>query len=220
MTFVFLIARGLWESRYSCCQSDSNVTGCCVADCHVTEMAPKSVLEAFQEAPPPLGPQDKRSRKVYAFDCEMVYTTWGTSLARISVVDINYDLVMDIIVRPQHKVRDCNTRFSGLTMDQIERAELGLEQAQKMFFELINSETILIGHSVESDLKAMRLVHHKVVDTSIVFPHRLGPPYKRALKTIASEFLQLIIQEDVDGHDSKEDASTCMRLMVHKVVHD
>lgn len=42
----------------------------------------------------------------------------------------------------------------------------------------------------------MRLVHHRVVDTSVVFPHRLGPPYKRALKTIASEILQLIIQED------------------------
>lgn len=42
----------------------------------------------------------------------------------------------------------------------------------------------------------MRLVHRKVVDTSVVFPHRLGPPYKRALKTIAAEVLQLIIQED------------------------
>lgn len=60
----------------------------------------------------------------------------------------------------------------------------------------MNAETILIGHSLESDLKAMRLVHHKIVDTSIVFPHRLGPPYKRALKTLASEVLQLIIQED------------------------
>lgn len=54
----------------------------------------------------------------------------------------------------------------------------------------------MIGHSLESDLKAMRLVHQRVVDTSVVFPHRLGPPYKRALKTIASEILQLIIQED------------------------
>ncbi|VDM08186.1 unnamed protein product [Wuchereria bancrofti] len=140
--------RGLWESRYNCCQSDLNVAGCCVADCHVTDTAPKSVLETYRET-------------------------------------------------------------------------------QKRFFELVNSETILIGHSLESDLKAMRLVHHRVVDTSVVFPHRLGLPYKRALKTIASEILQLIIQEDtsetlisVDGHDSKEDASTCMRLMLHKVVHN
>ncbi|KAK6103170.1 Exonuclease family protein [Brugia pahangi] len=212
--------RGLWESRYNCCQSDLNVAGCCVADCHVTDTAPKSVLETYRETPPPSGPKDERSRKVYAFDCEMVYTAWGTNLARISVVDVNDKLVMDVIVRPQYEVRDCNTRFSGLTIDQIEGAEFDLEQTQKRFFELVNSETILIGHSLESDLKAMRLVHHRVVDTSIVFPHRLGLPYKRALKTIASEILQLIIQEDIDGHDSKEDASTCMRLMLHKVMHN
>ncbi|EJW86988.1 hypothetical protein WUBG_02101 [Wuchereria bancrofti] len=212
--------RGLWESRYNCCQSDLNVAGCCVADCHVTDTAPKSVLETYRETPPPSGPKDERSKKVYAFDCEMVYTAWGTSLARISVVDVNDKLVMDVTVRPQYEVRDCNTRFSGLTIDQIEGAELDLEQTQKRFFELVNSETILIGHSLESDLKAMRLVHHRVVDTSVVFPHRLGLPYKRALKTIASEILQLIIQEDIDGHDSKEDASTCMRLMLHKVVHN
>uniref|UniRef100_A0A8R1XL14 Exonuclease domain-containing protein n=1 Tax=Onchocerca volvulus TaxID=6282 RepID=A0A8R1XL14_ONCVO len=212
--------RGLWESRYNCCQSDLNVTGCCVADCHVTDTSPESVLESYVETPPPLGPKDERSRKVYAFDCEMVYTAWGTSLARISVVDVNDKLVMDVIVRPQYKVRDCNTRFSGLTIDQIERAEFDLEQTQKRFFELVNSETILIGHSLESDLKAMRVVHYRVVDTSVVFPHRLGPPYKRALKTIASDILQLIIQEDIEGHDSKEDASTCMRLMLHKVVHN
>ncbi|MCP9261487.1 RNA exonuclease 1-like protein [Dirofilaria immitis] len=205
--------RGLWESRYNCCQSDLNVAGCCVADCHVTDTSPKSVLECYQETPPPSGPKDERSRKVYAFDCEMIYTAWGTNLARISVVDVNDKLVMDVIVRPQYEVRDCNTRFSGLTMDQIEKAEFNLEQTQKRFFELVNSETILIGHSLESDLKAMRLIHHRVVDTSIVFPHRLGPPYKRALKTIASEILQLIIQEDIDGHDSKEDASTCMRVI-------
>lgn len=80
------------------------------------------------QTPSPTGPKDERSRKVYAFDCEMVYTTWGTSLARISVVDINDKLVMDVTVRPQYEVRDCNTRFSGLTIDQIKRAEFDLEQ--------------------------------------------------------------------------------------------
>ncbi len=71
-----------------------------------------------------------------------------------------------------------------------------------------------------------------MVDTSIVYPHRLGPPYKKALKTVSADVLQKIIQEDgkflilqslpslrgfaVDGHDSKEDASICMQLMLHK----
>jgi hypothetical protein len=42
----------------------------------------------------------------------------------------------------------------------------------------------------------LQLVHSTAVDTSVVFPHRLGPPYKRALRTLAVEFLKQIIQND------------------------
>ena len=35
-----------------------------------------------------------------------------------------------------------------------------------------------------------------MVDTSVVFPHKLGPPYKRALRTLMAEILQKIIQND------------------------
>ncbi|CAK5019959.1 unnamed protein product [Meloidogyne enterolobii] len=124
---------------------------------------------------------------------------------------------MDVFVRPENTLIDCNTRFSGLNADQILHAECNLDKARERLFELINSETILIGHSLESDLRALRLVHTRVVDTSIVFPHRLGPPQKRALKTLASEILQIIIQEEEGGHDSKEDALACMRIMLRKV---
>uniref|UniRef100_A0A158PMQ5 Putative rnase h (inferred by orthology to a S. mansoni protein) n=1 Tax=Anisakis simplex TaxID=6269 RepID=A0A158PMQ5_ANISI len=212
--------KGTWESRYACCSSDLTVKGCCIADYHVTDTALKSDLSTFRETPPSSGKDDKRSSKVFALDCEMVYTPYGLSLARISVVDMKDELVLDVLVRQKHKIVDCNTRFSGLTEDQIQDAECDLQKAQDRLFELVNSESILIGHSLESDLKAMRIVHNNVVDTSIVYPHRLGLPFKRALKTIAAEVLQLIIQEDVSGHDSKEDSSACMRLMLNKVKHD
>uniref|UniRef100_A0A915DM57 Exonuclease domain-containing protein n=1 Tax=Ditylenchus dipsaci TaxID=166011 RepID=A0A915DM57_9BILA len=104
----------------------------------------------------------------------MVYGVWGTQLARISVVDLLDELVLDEIVRPEENnpIVDCNTRFSGLTKEQIDTAKYDLQGVQKKLFELVNSETILIGHSLESDLKALRIVHLKVVDTSVVFPHQ------------------------------------------------
>ena len=61
---------------------------------------------------------------------------------------------------------------------------------------MFHSRTILIGHSLESDLKALKLIHGVVVDTSILFPHKMGPPKKRALKTLCIENLKRIIQED------------------------
>ena len=41
-----------------------------------------------------------------------------------------------------------------------------------------------------------QLIHGTVVDTSMVFPHRLGLPYKRALKNLMAEYLKKIIQDD------------------------
>ena len=41
-----------------------------------------------------------------------------------------------------------------------------------------------------------QLIHGTVVDTSMVFPHRLGLPFKRALKNLMAEYLKKIIQDD------------------------
>jgi len=45
----------------------------------------------------------------------------------------------------------------------------------------------------------------KVVDTSVVFPHKKGLPYKRALKSLCEEHCGLVIQQEDEhsvGHDS------------------
>lgn len=41
-----------------------------------------------------------------------------------------------------------------------------------------------------------QLIHSSVVDTSIVFPHRLGLPYKRALRNLMADHLKRIIQDN------------------------
>lgn len=78
----------------------------------------------------------------------------------------------------------------------------------------------MLGHSLDSDFKSLKLIHKKVVDTSVVFPHKLGLPYKRALRNLMSEHLQIIIQENAQGHDSKEDANACIKLMEWKINED
>ena len=81
-----------------------------------------------------------------------------------------------------------------------------------------------------------------MVDTAIVFPHRKGPPYKRALKTLMAEYMQKFIQDSIGeqyviksdvmmidnvmymyldgGHDSLEDSRACMELMLWKIKQD
>lgn len=45
-------------------------------------------------------------------------------------------------------------------------------------------------------LSAPQLIHSTVVDTAIVFPHRLGLPYKRALRNLMADHLKRIIQDN------------------------
>lgn len=70
-----------------------------------------------------------------------------------------------------------------------------LRDVQAVLLSMFHSKTILIGHSLESDLKVLKLVHDVVVDTSVLYPHKMGPPKKRALKTLCIDNLKRIIQE-------------------------
>lgn len=89
-----------------------------------------------------------------------------------------------------------NFRYSGISEKTLLNVERSLRDVQAVLLSMFNSKTILVGHSLESDFKALKLIHDMVVDTSILYPHKMGPPKKRALKTLCIENLKRIIQED------------------------
>jgi RNA exonuclease 1 len=81
--------------------------------------------------------------------------------------------------------RDFNTRFSGIHPDKYATdAVLTLESVRRALGRLIGTDTILIGHALDNDLRALRLVHHRVIDTAALFPHSRGLPYRRALRDL------------------------------------
>lgn len=73
----------------------------------------------------------------------MVYGVWGPMLARISVVNILDELVFDVIVKPEHKIIDTNTRFSGLTLEQLENAKYTFNEVNFLILKLNNKKFIL-----------------------------------------------------------------------------
>ena len=74
---------------------------------------------------------------------------------------------------------------------------------------------MLVGHSLENDLKALKIVHERVVDTSVLFPHPRGYPFRRGLRALAEEYLKISIQGGA-GHDSAEDARAALLLVQEK----
>lgn len=207
------------ETRYSCCQGDSTSDGCCIGKYHVSDTMSASTMKGFVSTLSKSTPADG-NYGVYALDCEMCYTTEGNELTRVTVVSSDCQTVFESLVKPDNPIVDYNTRFSGITEEDLKDVRTTIRDVQAVLLSYFSDKTILIGHSFESDLRALRLIHNTVIDTSVVFPHSRGPPYKKALRTLSGEILQKIIQNGVDGHDSAEDAIACMELMMWKVKQD
>ncbi|KAL1480515.1 hypothetical protein MTO96_050962 [Rhipicephalus appendiculatus] len=157
---------------YTCCTGIETLGGCCVSQGHVYDGPNPSDLTGFVSTVARRPQPDGGCPGVYALDCEMCCTSKGFELIRV---------------------------FSGLTAQHMVGVDTTLRDVQRALLERFSAETLLLGHSLDSDLRALRLIHTSVVDTCVVFPHNMGFPYKRALRHIVKQYLDKSIQ---DGGDS------------------
>ena len=63
---------------------------------------------------------------------------------------------------------DVNTRFSGVKEEDLDKALMDLEAVRAASCMFIGPDTIIVGHGLENDLRALRLMHSKVIDTAVV----------------------------------------------------
>jgi RNA exonuclease 1 len=152
---------------------------------------------------------------VYALDCEMVLTTDDVySLARISVLDWSGTTVLDSFVKPSLPVKNYFTQYSGVTPALLLNVTTTLAEIQSKLLTLLTPSTVLLGHSLESDLNAMKLTHPFIVDTALIYPHPRGPPLRSSLKFLTQKYLHREIQVSNDkGHNSVEDALAVLDLV-------
>ncbi|KAL7744086.1 hypothetical protein ACLKA6_009073 [Drosophila palustris] len=217
-----------WISRWTCCSaSDESAAGCTRHELHVwtgSVVGVNGPYSDFVHTRPKNNNNhnnhNRNHRAVYALDCEMSYTGRGLDVTKVSLVALNGQLVYEHYVRPDADIVDYNTRYSGVTAKDLKSSGVKtLAEVQRDLLELIDADTILIGHGLDNDLRALRLVHNTLIDTSIAFPHSSGFPYRRALRHLTKTHLNREIQsgDGATGHSSFEDSRACMELMLWRV---
>lgn len=211
------------SKMYTCCRSKPHSPGCTEAQMHVWDGLQQGVniVDNFVYTKPRKSPPRDGNYGVYAVDCEMCYTVRGLELTKVTVVGMDGRLVYDSYVKPDHKIVDYNTRFSGVSVKDFKKnTAKTLKEVQNDLMGFINAHTILIGHGLENDLRALKIVHYRVADTSHTFPHPNGLPYRWSLKNLSLAVLKRSIQSSKDGHNSYEDACSCMELIIWQVRKD
>lgn len=134
-------------------------------------------------------------------------------LARVTVVNYSGEVVYDTLVQPSSAIVNYHTEYSGITEEMLTPVDTRLADVQHHLQKIFFSDTILIGHSMNSDLRALRVLHDRIIDTSILYPHPRGFPFKLGLKMLYAQYLNKTIQDDsAIGHDSTEDARAALEL--------
>jgi len=115
---------------------------------------------------------------LFSIDCEMVQTSDDVySLARISMISYpDGKVIIDKYVKPSLPIKNYFTQFSGITPEILENVTTTLTDIQNELLQILGPSSVLLGHSLDSDLNALKLTHPFVVDTSMIYPHPRGLP--------------------------------------------
>ncbi|CAG5112033.1 Oidioi.mRNA.OKI2018_I69.chr2.g6292.t1.cds [Oikopleura dioica] len=86
----------------------------------------------------------------------MVRTRKRQELARVSLVNEDEEVVVDMFVKPRSKVIDYQTKYSGITPQLLENCTNDLNSATKTIRNFVKAKDILVGHDIKNDLKEHR----------------------------------------------------------------
>ncbi|ENH74857.1 RNA exonuclease 3 [Fusarium oxysporum f. sp. cubense race 1] len=161
----------------------------------------------------------KPKRKAIALHCEMAGVVNGESEI-ISICAIDFftgEVLINSLVKPHEPIIDWRTNIHGIRPATLAIAAsqgqilYGWEAARQELLKHINTETAMVGQSLQQDLKRLRVSHEKIFDTAILTAEAVfgtGTPFGRrwSLQSICADLLKLRIRQGSNTHDALEDA--------------
>ncbi|KAI3991157.1 hypothetical protein MKX01_022378 [Papaver californicum] len=166
-------------------------------------------------------PSYDESTRMLSVDCEMVLCEDKTEgLVQVCVVNRNLEVKLNELVKLDKPVADYRTQIHGINAKDLERATCSLEDIQKSMEKLLSNGVILIGHGLDRDLKALKVDHARVIDTSLIFKYPEGHTHKRpSLNHLCKTVLGYDLRESDAPHHCLADAQATMKLVLAKLEH-
>jgi RNA exonuclease 4 len=149
-----------------------------------------------------------RSSDYIAMDCEMVQAGKRVLLAEVTLVDWNGQIVYHSYVKPNTEVTNYRFEYSGITAEKLAEGK-SFTVVQAAVIQHLQGK-ILVGHSLENDLKALRIRHSNIRDVADMPMFLSERGQRQKLKVLALKHFGITIQEG--HHTASEDAMAAMAL--------
>jgi len=162
--------------------------------------------------------------RIFGFDCEMVNCGAELNvLARATLVERlpsgKLEVLLDEHVVPPAPVTDYKTPVSGVEEHHLEAATLTLADVQDHLMRVVATQDVLVGHNLSSDLKAVRMIHTRIVDTALLCGVKDLPRWTLGLRDVVQSLFDNHpsvrgFQTEGSAHDSVADAAWSLRAVM------
>lgn len=155
--------------------------------------------------------------KLLAMDCEMCETAKSNkALLSVSLVDEEGTLLYSTLVKPKAKVIDYRTELTGIGEEDMVNVKVSRAEASRRVRKYLQEGTVLIGHSLNHDLQALRIDYRPVIDTSLIYQYEGLSMALPSLEVLSSRLLQRQLRTD-KKHNSTDDAKATIELVLLEV---
>ena len=181
---------------------------------------------AGQAAATPAARASRPTRQAVVVDCEMGGVRGGQSeLLSVSAIDfVTGETLVSSLVEPSRPIVSWRTKCHGISAGAMATAVSkgqalgGWEAARAEVWKHIDDSTVLVGQALQMDLKVLRMVHLRVVDTALITADAVhGPGWQRkrtwGLTDLCRDLVGISIRASGNqSHDSLEDALATREL--------
>ena len=73
---------------------------------------------------------------------------------------MNFQIVYHSLVKPKNRILNYLTKYSGITAEKLEGVTTDLQEVQESLSKILPADAILVGHSLDSDLHALKVISY------------------------------------------------------------